>query len=128
MAEKINGKPQIKYMNLDEFVSLGLLAEVNRRFFHPIGLALAYEITPAGKVVKLAGIQDFRDAPGGVSFGIQEWETAMDDRFYTFLQGKIRYNSELTKRAKKREKELGSVIEDAKPLKEKSAWEKKLGL
>lgn len=32
---------EIKYMEVDEFVSVGFLQEANRLFFHPRGLALA---------------------------------------------------------------------------------------
>lgn len=39
--------PEPKKLDIAEFQQLGLLQEVNRRFFHPIGLALAIEVPTA---------------------------------------------------------------------------------
>jgi hypothetical protein len=36
-------------LSLEEMRSLGVLQEANRRFFHPLGLALAYTITDLGE-------------------------------------------------------------------------------
>lgn len=131
MAEEVKAPDikDIKWMDLNEFVNKGFLVEVNRRFFHPLGLALSVaQGKTDGKIMGFAGVQDFRDAPGGVSFGIREWESEGDEKYWKFLQGKIMVNSEMTKRAGKREKELGSVIEDATPINPKSEMAKKWGL
>jgi len=56
-----------KYMNITEFRESGLLQEVNRRFFHPMGLALAVGESSDGSEV-VAGIWDFRDDPEGIFF------------------------------------------------------------
>lgn len=54
--------------NIDpaEFRDQGYLQEVNRRFFHPLGLALAVE--QDGDTLWFAGIRDCRDDPLGVYF------------------------------------------------------------
>jgi len=61
-----------KKMDIKEFCGLGLLQEVNRLFFHPMGLAL--EVT-ADKTedggfenYNLSGIWDHRDDPEGIFF------------------------------------------------------------
>lgn len=56
------------YMNLSEFRDLGLLQEVNRLFFHPLGLALSVTVAEDGSVCGLAGILDGRDDPEGIYY------------------------------------------------------------
>jgi hypothetical protein len=57
----------IKRIEIAEFRRLGLLQEVNRRFFHPIGLALEVNVEKDGTEV-LGGIWDYRDDPEGIYF------------------------------------------------------------
>ena len=59
---------KIKYMDLNEFRDQGYLQEVNRKFFHPLGLALDICINDEGKVEKFGGIWDARDDPEGFRF------------------------------------------------------------
>lgn len=54
--------PNIDYISFDDFRKDGYLQEANRRFFHPLGLAL--EAHPNG----LLRVEDFRDDPEGVYF------------------------------------------------------------
>ncbi len=58
---------EIQYMDIKEFREAGYLQEVNRQFFHPLGLALVVEIDDDGNE-SLQGIQDWRKDPDGVSF------------------------------------------------------------
>ena len=58
----------IKRIDIKEFRSLGFLQEVNRKFLHPLGLALEVIIESDG-TEKLGGIWDYRDAPEGNFFG-----------------------------------------------------------
>ena len=56
-------------MDLNEFRDAGYLMEVNRVFFHPLGLALAVTFDKdTGKVTALEGILDSRDDPEGFIF------------------------------------------------------------
>lgn len=57
----------IKKMDIKEFRELGLLAEVNRIFFHPLGLALEVIVDDDG-TEKLGGIWDYRDDPEGMLY------------------------------------------------------------
>lgn len=58
----------IKKMDLNEFLEKGFLQEVNRKFFHPLGLALEVNINEKGTVTSLGGIWDYRGAPEGLIF------------------------------------------------------------
>ena len=78
----------IKYMSIKEFVEEGFLQEVNRQFFHPLGLALEVTIDfpkntsdedikkykkdaskYPGAVYKLGRIWDYRNDEEGNFFG-----------------------------------------------------------
>jgi len=58
----------MKRMCIKEFREKGFLQEVNRQFFHPLGLALEVVIDDETGKERLGGIWDFRDAPEGVLF------------------------------------------------------------
>lgn len=53
----------IKYMEIEEFIDEGYLQEVNRRFLHPLGLALEASL-PDGTLK----VWDYRDDPEGIAF------------------------------------------------------------
>jgi hypothetical protein len=57
----------VKRMDIKEFRELGFLQEVNRHFFHPLGLALEV-ITEEDGSEKLGGIWDYREDPEGIYF------------------------------------------------------------
>lgn len=57
----------IKRLSIREFKEEGFLQEVNRLFFHPLGLAL--EITIDDELAVITGIWDYRDDPEGMLFG-----------------------------------------------------------
>ena len=85
------------YMDIGEFLNEGYLQEVNRRFFHPLGLALEVSTFDDGTQT-LGGIWDYRESPTGVLFA--ESITKLDkfksraDRFDELFQKKLleRYN------------------------------------
>ena len=58
----------IKTMEIKEFVEKGFLQEVNRMFFHPLGLALAVKQNE-DESWSLHEIWDYRDDPEGMFFG-----------------------------------------------------------
>lgn len=55
-----------KIMDIREFRSAGYLHELNRRFLHPLGLALVAGVE--GETEMLVGIIDNRDDPEGMAF------------------------------------------------------------
>ena len=57
----------MKLMDITEFVEKGYLQEVNRQFFHPLGLALAIKKHDNGKI-EWQGIIDSRDDIEGFYF------------------------------------------------------------
>lgn len=63
----------IKRINIKEFRERGYLQEVNRRFFHPLGMALEVVIEDDG-TWKLGGVWDYRDDPEGMIFAPDEPE------------------------------------------------------
>lgn len=56
-------------MSPGEFRREGYLQEANRRFFHPLGLALEVVVAEDGEVLRLGGIWDCRDDPEGIVYG-----------------------------------------------------------
>jgi hypothetical protein len=56
-----------KHMSIAEFIDEGYLHEVNRRFLHPLGLALEVTVDDDGST-RLSGIQDSREHLDGMIF------------------------------------------------------------
>lgn len=59
----------IKYMDVNEFIEEGYLQELNRRFLHPLGLAIECEVDEDGEA-RLGRVWDYRDDPEGLYFEI----------------------------------------------------------
>lgn len=59
---------EIKRISIKEFREIGFLQEVNRQFFHPLGLALEVSINEDG-IEYLSGVWDYREDPEGITFG-----------------------------------------------------------
>jgi len=58
-----------KAMSLDEFMQLGLLQEINRRFLHTMGLALSMSVNEeSGKVEGFGPVWDMRHDTEGMRF------------------------------------------------------------
>lgn len=57
-----------KYLGIKEFRASGLLHEVNRLFFHRLGLALEVIIDTETGEERLSGIWDYREDPEGIYF------------------------------------------------------------
>ncbi|KKN41195.1 hypothetical protein LCGC14_0725860 [marine sediment metagenome] len=63
-------KEIIKRMDIKEFREQGFLFEANRKFFHPLGLALEIIINEEDNSEILGGVWDYRDDPEGIFFGM----------------------------------------------------------
>ncbi len=96
----------IKRMDIKEFREKGYLQELNRRFLHPLGLAL--EIIVEGDKEKIGGIWDYREDKEGILYDISSSE---QDRLERFKRNEHFINSELELRSPDRLKALGFVIE-----------------
>lgn len=83
---------EIKRMDIKEFQREGFLQEVNRQFFHPLGLALEIIVNTDTDEVKLGGVWDFRDNPEGMCFAdgtIDPWEVDTVKKLF-YEKAKIR--------------------------------------
>lgn len=60
---------EIKFLGVKEFRELGFLQEANRRFFHPLGLALEVIVDKETGEESLGQIWDYRDDSVGVLYG-----------------------------------------------------------
>lgn len=87
-------KNKIKYLDITEFREMGLLAEVNRQFFHPLGLALEVIKIEDGSWT-LSGIWDYRDDPEGILYGEEEFPQDQCKKAKEFIakQHKKRYET-----------------------------------
>jgi len=70
-----------KYIPLRELLDEGYVQEINRRFLHPLGLALEVRQQEDGSLV-LGGVWDHRDDPEGLVFadGVIERDKAYSVR------------------------------------------------
>jgi len=66
----------VKRIGIKEFRDAGYLQEVNRRFLHPLGLALEVIVDEEDGSEKLGGIWDSRDDPEGFVFGTFDGDKA----------------------------------------------------
>lgn len=91
-----------KEMSPKEFQETGLLQEVNRQFFHPLGLALYLTMDEDDKVV-LGGILDSRNDPEGFRFDC--WLNPKAKAYVKRLR---------SQKARARKKLFGAVIQPVK--------------
>ena len=105
--EKTVTSDKIKRMDIKEFRDGGYLQEANRRFFHPLGLAL--EVTgdddEEGNYAPeaLGGIWDYRDDPEGMRFGKALLSSAKAEKI----------DREWEEKERTREEELGYMVQPA---------------
>lgn len=95
----------MKYTTPKELLDSGLLFEINRRVLHPLGLALAVEVTTEGEVALSNEIWDNRDDPEGIAFAPE-----------TFLEGEAKYNLYMSNKKtadaiSSRKKTLGYIVQ-----------------
>ena len=124
-------KSKIKHIDITEFREKGYLQEANRRFFHPIGLALVisvfpryggflYHIVKAFKVLilgtkeEITGIWDHREDPEGMYFDFLH-QSDPNRRLQALLK-EMYVEAEIFVRREVREKMFGNYIEPIKPF------------
>lgn len=95
----------IKTMTVKEFRKEGYLQEVNRLFFHPIGMALSVAVEENGEE-SFAEIWDYRDDPEGIIFDpiVIDYEFRVIARKFYEMTGN-KWAARLAK--------LGFIIQDA---------------
>ena len=100
-------KQEIKRIDIKEFREKGYLQELNRRFLHPLGLALEVVINDDG-TEQLGGIWDYREDKEGILYDLKR---SGKDRIEKFRKNKEYIDSEIITRSKFRQKMLGFDIE-----------------
>ena len=94
----------IEEISIEEFRKQGYLQELNRRFLHPLGLALEVGIGADGKE-KFTKIWDYRKDKDGIVFPYKDISS------FEFYQKAKRINREIKSKAKWRRKRLGFFIQ-----------------
>jgi hypothetical protein len=97
---------EIKRINIKEFREKGYLQELNRRFLHPLGLAL--EIIDDNGIETLGGIWDYREDKEGMYYDISNSDIERKNRF---IKNKLFIDNEFEQRFKERKNILGFDIE-----------------
>lgn len=90
----------IQYISVKEFREQGYLHEVNRRFLHPLGLALEVKLDTNGEE-RLGRIWGSREDPEGIYYGAD----ILDPAKATKIQ------SEWDQRVTRREEKLGYMVQ-----------------
>lgn len=101
----------MKVMDIAEFKEQGFLEEVNRQFFHPLGLALAVTVHDDG-AAELAYIIDSRDDSEGFIMGYNGWPDPDAARADAKRHAEI-VATERFKHADHRLKKFGWVVQPA---------------
>lgn len=98
-------------MSIEEFRESGYLQEVNRRFLHPLGLALSVLADTDEKdnmIMTLHEILDHRDDPCGIYYDLTNSDEERRNRFKKNMEF---IDEQWEIRGKLRRKELGYVVE-----------------
>lgn len=80
---------KINYITGKEFKDFGFLQEVNRIFFHPLGLAMEIDVDEEGKGF-VTGIWDYRDDPEGILYSEGVLEIDKVDRVHKLWKSKLK--------------------------------------
>lgn len=97
----------MKYIDIKEFRKEGYLQEVNRRFRHPLGLALAIQINDDGSE-EIGVIWDAREDDVGIIF---DFDNAPQNILDQAQERRFNINRKWKERAIQRENKLGENIE-----------------
>jgi molecular chaperone GrpE len=97
---------KVNKIDIKEFRESGYLQEANRRFFHPLGLAL--EISVDNNEEKLGGIWDYRKDKEGIYYDIKN---SNQERKSRFKSNKDFIDTQFKDRLNKRKLELGFTLE-----------------
>jgi len=97
----------IKRIDIKEFREKGYLQELNRRFLHPLGMALEIKQEDDGTET-LGGIWDYREDEEGIYFNLADSDIERLDKFHKNEQFIF---DEMMKRSDKRTEMFGSNIE-----------------
>lgn len=80
----------VKRISIKEFREIGYLQELNRRFLHPLGLALEIVVDNEAGEERLGGVWDYRDDPEGMIFDEFDEVKATDIQRLWDIKGEVR--------------------------------------
>ncbi len=92
---------EIKKIDIKEFREKGYLQELNRRFLHPLGLALEVIVNDDG-TEQLSGIWDFREDKEEIYYNIANSEIERKTKFQinkNFVDNELKTRCEIRKQA-----------------------------
>lgn len=95
---------RLKTVTPKELLDWGLIFEINRSVLHPLGLAIAVEMTEKGEVFFSNGVWDSRDDPEGIIFAKDAFERG-DAKYQNFMD---KFG---TARCEERTKVLGYTVQ-----------------
>lgn len=98
---------EIKKISIKEFRKSGYLQELNRRFLHPLGLALEVFIDDDGNE-SLSGIWDYREDKEGIIYDINNSD---EERKEKFKKNKEFIDYQFKKKLEERKNKIGYEIE-----------------
>lgn len=98
---------KVKKIDIREFREMGYLQEANRRFFHPLGLAIEVNIKDNGDH-SIGCIWDYREDEEGIYYCLNNSD---DKRKERFKKNKDFIDSQFKRRISNRKKKLGFGIE-----------------
>ena len=85
----------VRRIDIKEFRRLGILQEANRKFFHPLGLALEVIINEEDGTETLGGIWDYREDPEGNFFSEDMIKQEAIDYVEKLRKSKIKARKEI---------------------------------
>jgi len=97
----------INKINVKEFRQNGYLQELNRRFLHPLGLAIEVVVDDNNEET-LGGIWDYRNDPVGIIYDLKNSDQERKDRF---LKNEKFIDEEIKRRTKTRREKIGFFVE-----------------
>lgn len=98
----------IKKIDIKEFREGGYLQELNRRFLHPLGLALSISIDEETGEEKLDTIWDYREDEEGIMYDLKNSD---EERISRFSENSKKIQKELNKKLSYRFEKFGYGIE-----------------
>ncbi len=112
---------EIKRLTPKQFRDLGYLQDVNRRYFHPLGMALEVivevdedgNVVPDGKV-EFGRVWDYRDDPEGMRFDREDWTREKVD-----VGRSLEIDADRKRIGRVRSLQLGFVIQPLPKVKDK---------
>jgi hypothetical protein len=114
-AERHNLKNVIKRIDPREFREQGYLQELNRRFLHPLGLAMEIVVESNG-LEHLGGVWDYRDDPEGMVYGKTGDQETDEQQHRIMVANAMRIENRLLMRREVRIEALGFFIQPVDKL------------